>query len=117
MSFVGIFQQINKQRIKKVKVKKSYFDPAAGVPPKRKYDDKRIYNIEGEPLNVVIMHQHQGNTYPAAKLVIDFRRLMIMMRASAVRQISTVFDLKLLNRSQNFNFLQILGARNMVLIY
>jgi hypothetical protein len=117
MSYVKILQQMYKQRIKKVKVKKSYFDPAAGVPPKRKYDDKRIYSIEGEPLSVVMMHPHPNGCYPAAKVVVDVRKLIIVMRTSVVKQISATFHLRALNRGDSFSFPQILQAKNMSVTY
>jgi hypothetical protein len=44
-NIVSKLQKLYKQRIKKVKVKKSYFDPAAGIPAKKKYNEKRILNI------------------------------------------------------------------------
>jgi len=117
LSYVKILQRMYKQRVKKVKVKKSYFDPATGIPPKRKYDDKRIYNIEGEPLSVVVMHPHPNGCYPAVKLVVDVRRLMIVMRTSVVKQIAATFHLKALNRGPSFSFLQILEAKNMSVTY
>lgn len=97
-----------KQRIKKVKVKKSYFDPAAGIPPKIKYDDKRIYSIEGDPLSVMLMHPHAGGCFPIAKLVVSIRKLIIGMRTSVVKHIGSMFDLRVFNRGPNFQFLQIL---------
>lgn len=117
MSYIKILQKLYKQRIKKVKVKKSYFDPAAGIKPKIKYDDKRMYSIEGEPVGVVVMHPHQDGCYPAAKLTLDFKRLLIGMRTSVVKHISAMFDMKLLNRGPNFSFAPILEARNMSITY
>jgi hypothetical protein len=64
-----------------------------------------------------MMHPHSNGCYPAAKLVVDLRKLIIGMRTSVVKQIAATFDLKVLNRGHNFSFVQILEAKNMSVTY
>lgn len=47
LGFIQILQSMYKYRIKKAKTKKSFFDPATGIPAKKKYEDRRLYSIDG----------------------------------------------------------------------
>lgn len=68
-------------------------------------------------MSVVLLHQFQEQTYPAVKLLVDLRKLVILMMTSVVKQVSTIFDLKVFNCGDNFDFDRILDAKNMVLTF